>query len=162
VNSGAGASENFLRSGDAAKEQAIRARVYDRGTEAWVVLAEFVRAGMVRGLPQEVVNDLCNRRFMTKPGGEPMPRLRLERKGDYSKRSGRGSPNKADACALCALAVKERMGVMPYSHVVQRDGSAVAPQAYAGMAPSGPRQIGFVENTGDDDGWDDGGYGEPD
>lgn len=162
VNSGAGASENFLRSGDAAKEQAIRARVYDRGTEAWVVLAEFVRAGMVRGLPQEVVNDLCNRRFMTKPGGEPMPRLRLERKGDYSKRSGRGSPNKADACALCALAVKERMGVMPYSHVVQRDGSAVAPQAYAGMAPSGPRQIGFAENTGDDDGWDDGGYGEPD
>lgn len=151
VNSSVVASDNFLRAGEESKEQRARARIADRGTEAWVVLSEFIRAGMVRGLPQEVLNDLCNRRFMTRPGGETAPKLRLEPKADFGKRSGKGSPNKTDACALAALAVKERLGVMPFGGVPVPDARAVLPQAYAGE-PSyeGVTRIGFDDNAGRD------------
>ena len=165
VNSSVVASDSFIRAGEGAKEQKARAKIADRGTEAWVVLSEFIRAGMVRGLPQEVINDLCNRRFAVKPSGEATPKLRLEPKSEFGKRSGKGSPNKTDACALAALAVKERLGVMPFGDVPVPDERAVVPQAYGAGEVGGPVQIGFDENDRDSDGDDFSGvgaFGDPD
>jgi hypothetical protein len=56
------------------------------------------------------------------------------------KRCRGGSPNQTDACALAALAVKERLGVMPYGGVPAPQASSVVPQAYgaAGPAPEIP------------------------
>jgi hypothetical protein len=129
VNSSVVASDYPLRAGDGQK---AKARIADRGTESWMVLAEFIRAGMVRGLPQIVVNDLCNRRFATRgQSGEPTAKSKLEPKADFGKRMGKGSPNETDACALAALAVKERLGVQPFGSLDIAQVEAVAPSAYA-------------------------------
>ena len=119
INSSERASEFPLRALDATP---ARKRVRDRGTESWFVLAEFCRAGMVRGLPQDAVDGLIQRRYLTKTNStsgstnEPITPLRLESKDDFIKRF-KGSPNKTDACALAALAVKERLGIVPYGSV---------------------------------------------
>lgn len=87
-------------------------------------MAEFCRAGQVRGLPQSALDGLVRRRFALRPGTNvPVSPLRLENKEAFITRH-RGSPNETDACALAALAVRERLGVMPY-------GSAPAPSARA-------------------------------
>ena len=121
VNSSVRASDSPIRANDTRKACET---LYDRGTEAWCVLAEFCKAGMVRGLPDDVVRALTTRRFaMKRVKGEDIcvsfP-LRLEDKRTFKRRSsgpggGYGhSPDEADACALAALAVKERLGVVPF------------------------------------------------
>ena len=122
-------------------------RVKDRGAEAWVVLAEFCRAGQVRGLPQGALDGLLRRRFALKPGSNvPVTPLRLENKDEFIKRC-RGSPNQTDACALAALAVKERLGVMPYGGVPAPQAFAMIPQAYGGAGPA--PEIPDSEYSGD-------------
>lgn len=115
VNNAVRASENPIRA--AGDVSPARDKIYDRGTEAWEVLAEFCRAGQVRGLPPEALQALCSRRYAThgRTGSIRFPN-RLEPKDDFAKRF-KGSPNEADACALAALAVKERMGIMPFGHL---------------------------------------------
>jgi hypothetical protein len=138
INASARASEVPIRALD---QTPANKRVRDRGAEAWVVLAEFCRAGQVRGLPQEALEGLIRRRFAMKPGSNvPASPLRLEGKEDFMKRCRGGSPNQTDACALAALAVKERLGVMPYGGVPAPQASSVVPQAYgaAGPAPEIP------------------------
>jgi hypothetical protein len=138
INASARASEVPIRALD---QTPANKRVRDRGAEAWVVLAEFCRAGQVRGLPQEALDGLIRRRFAMKPGSNvPASPLRLEGKEDFMKRCRGGSPNQTDACALAALAVKERLGVMPYGGVPAPQASSVVPQAYgaAGPAPEIP------------------------
>jgi hypothetical protein len=130
VNSSKIASDTFLRAGETQEALKAKARIADRGTEAWFVLAEFARAGMIRGLPIDVKNDLCNRRYQRKADGSDLPKMRLESKDDFCKRVGHGSPNEADACALAALAVKERMGIMPYGSVPTQNPEGVIPEAY--------------------------------
>ena len=140
VNSSARASEAPLRAFDANKTMDT---VYDRGTEAWCVLAEFCRSGQVRGLPQDVVKALTMRRFATKmvrdasgakvPGAVQNP-LRLEPKPEFKQRYGR-SPNEADACALAALAVKERLGLLPFAYAVPRRQDAQAPNPFDSDTP---------------------------
>lgn len=115
VNSGERASDAPIRAvgtGDPA-----RSSIKDRGTEAWVVLAEFCRAGQVRGLPAPAVAALVARRFKMKSRETIDTPLRLEPKEEFAKRF-RGSPNETDACALAALAAKERFGVMPYGGII--------------------------------------------
>lgn len=121
VNSSVKASELPLRAGD---PRPARETVKDRGTEAWWVLAEFCRAGQVRGLPKEAVRALTSRRLATrgKLGVAEFP-YRLEPKKEFNARFG-GSPNEADACALAALAVKERLGVLPYGYLPSRPSAA--------------------------------------
>lgn len=121
VNSSVKASELPLRAGD---PRPARETVKDRGTEAWWVLAEFCRAGQVRGLPKEAVRALTSRRLATrgKLGVAEFP-YRLEPKREFNARFG-GSPNEADACALAALAVKERLGVLPYGYLPSRPSAA--------------------------------------
>lgn len=124
VNFAVRASEASLRAADLHKAKEV---VYDRGTEAWCVLAEFCRAGQVKGLPHKVVEQLCDRRFaanmvkdaagMKRPAGVKTP-LRLEDKEEYKKRHHGESPDECDACALAALAVKERIGLIPFGYVI--------------------------------------------
>lgn len=131
-------SETPLRAFD---DRLIKDLIYDRGTEAWCVLAEFIRAGMVRGLPPEVISQLTRRRFaskmvkdatgMKRPAGAVNP-LRLESKEDYCARTHDHSPDEADACAMAALAIKERIGLLPFGYVVSLPGQE-APQEQPGV-----------------------------
>lgn len=114
VNSSQRASEYPLRALDSRKAKEV---VYDRGTEAWAVLAEFCRAGMVRGLPREAIEQLTRRRYACRAGTtSQMFPLRMEGKDKLRLRI-KKSPDECDACALAALAVKERLGIMPFSYV---------------------------------------------
>ena len=115
VNNSERASELPLRAAGLAAK--ARDTIYDRGTESWIVLAEFCRAGMVRGLSPKALAGLVNRRFATRGAtGDIMKPLRSEPKDKFNKRF-RGSPNETDACALAALVVKERIGVLPFGHL---------------------------------------------
>lgn len=117
VNNSVRASEEPLRAND---PRQVKETIYDRGTEAWCVLAEFVKAGQVRGLPAEALRALTSRRFAmkkTKSGlGTVAFPLRLESKDDFKKRF-KHSPDECDACALAALAAKERLGFMPFGYI---------------------------------------------
>ena len=90
----------------------------DRAAEAWCTLALFCKAGMVRGLPRAAAEALVKRRYLT-PKNSMAPRkpLKLEPKEDFKKRVFKRSPDEADACALGALIVKERLGILPYGWV---------------------------------------------
>ena len=154
VNSSASASSFPLRAGDT---QEARQRVADRGTEAWMVLAEFIKAGQVRGLPQSVVNDLCNRRYLSGANGEPRAKSKLEPKDAFCSRVGHGSPNEADACALAALAAKERCGVMPFGGVPPPETGSVVPDVPPGPPPPEVPEADFSGDYGPDD-YGDGGY----
>ena len=166
VNFAERASEAPMRAFDARPAKEI---VYDRGTEAWCVLAEFCRAGQVKGLPPEVVRALTTRRFaanmvkdasgVKRPAGVRTP-LRLERKEEFKARYGGSSPDEADACAMAALAVKERVGLIPFGYV-QRKAPLPSPDAAPDARPvsvvvSGARVDGFDARP-EDGGGDDGG-----
>ena len=128
INNSVRASDRQLRAYD---QRPTKEFVKDRGTEAWMVLAEFCKAGMVRGLTPEALSGLTQRRFATRPGSDdPVTPLRMEAKDDFIKRF-RGSPNDTDACALAALAVKERFGIIPF-----RDSGSGSPR---GDVPHGIR-----------------------
>ena len=86
-----------------------------RDAEAWCVLADFCKAGQVRGLPKPVVDALTKRRFHTNKGSTvPVTPLALEDKDAFKARVFKRSPDEADAAANAALAVKERLGILPY------------------------------------------------
>lgn len=151
VNNAERASEAPLRAFDGRPAKEI---VYDRGTEAWCVLAEFCRAGQVKGLPREALSALTSRRFAARmvkdasgakrPAGVVTP-LRLERKEDFKARFGR-SPDECDACANAALAMKERVGIVPFGYVsrpaVERPGAAPANMSVA-VSVTGARSADF-------------------
>lgn len=156
VNNSVRASELPIRVADS---RPARDTIYDRGTEAWCVLAEFCKAGMVRGLPPEALRALTTRRFAMRRSKGAVASLnfplRLESKEDFRRRF-KKSPDECDACALAALAAKERYGLQPFGYLVR----APDPSAFTPAEPSGPR----VQVTQDDqysasyaDG-DDGGY----
>lgn len=125
VNNSVRASDDPLRANDA---RPAKETIYDRGTEAWCVLAEFIKAGQVRGLPAEALRALTTRRFAVKKSkggvGSTMFPLRLESKEDFKKRF-KHSPDECDACALAALAVKERIGLLPFGYVAPIQPSAM-------------------------------------
>ena len=132
VNNAERASETPLRAaGDVRPAKDI---VYDRGTEAWATLAEFCRAGMVRGLPLEALRGLTTRRYAVRTGSiTVMQPLRLEDKKSFKKRF-RKSPDETDACALAALVVKERLGIVPFGMF-----PLMRPQGLVSSSPAAPR-----------------------
>ena len=144
VNSSERASKAALRAADARETKSF---VYDRGTEAWCVLAEFVRAGQVRGLPQEAVHALTTRRYafdmvrdssgLRRPAGVKYP-MRLEKKEEYKARNRGRSPDECDACALAALAAKERLGMMPFAYVLAAQAPAPGASPFDSPAPKPP------------------------
>ena len=141
----------------------MKETVYDRGTEAWCVLAEFCRAGQVKGLPMTVVEALTQRRYaanMVKdasgqkvPAGVKNP-LRLEDKEEFKKRYHGRSPDECDACAMAALAIKERCGLLPFGYIKrQPDQSALVPQVNCGakvILPVGDADFGTEFDDTDD------------
>jgi hypothetical protein len=148
VNNSVRATDAPLRANDPRPASEI---VYDRGTEAWYVLADFCRAGMVRGLPVEALRALTTRRFMTRAGtGVLASPLRLEPKKQFRLRF-RKSPDEADACALAALIVKERIGVAPFGSFPRVDPSALVSVAPPPPPPSLPPE---TWTTGGADGTD--------
>lgn len=160
VNFAARASEEPLRAFDV---HPVKETVYDRGTEAWCVLAEFCRAGQVKGLPMTVVEALTQRRYaanMVKdasgqkvPAGVKNP-LRLEDKEEFKKRYHGRSPDECDACAMAALAIKERCGLLPFGYIKQQpDQSALVPQVNCGakvILPVGDADFGTEFDDTDD------------
>ena len=127
----------------------IREYICDRGTESWCVLAEYVKAGMVYGLPPSVVRALTTRRFANRTDratgivlGQAMP-MRLEDKATFAKSTGSGgggfgaSPDECDACALAALAVKERIGLLPFGFLAASPQGDIGQEAFP--SPSAPR-----------------------
>jgi len=117
VNSSVRASDRLFREGS---PDMSREKFKDRGAEAWAVLAEFCRAGMVRGLPPAAQQQLCSRRWAVAKNKVQFPR-RMESKEDWCKRSVKGSvksPNDCDAAALAALAVKEAGSLLPWQMAV--------------------------------------------
>lgn len=131
VNFSQRASENPLRATDSRKAKEI---VYDRGTEAWAVLAEFCRAGMVKGLPEEALSQLTHRRYACRAGTTTqLYPLRMESK-DVLRQRIKKSPDEADACALAALAVKERLGILPFQFIIKSNAS-VDENAFLGQRP---------------------------
>lgn len=126
VNNAVRASESPLRG--AGDIRPAKETIYDRGTEAWCVLAEFCKAGQVRGLPPKALEALTSRRFALKTvkdmsgrkvASGPVWPLRMEDKGEFKRRF-KKSPDECDACALAALAAKERAGLVPYGFMVER------------------------------------------
>jgi hypothetical protein len=112
INNSARASDKPVRNLDS---RPAREHIKDRGTEAWITLSAFCQAGMVRGLPQAALEGLTTRRFALRPNSsEPCMPMRLEPKEEFVKRLRGHSPDDTDACALAALAVKERLGVIPF------------------------------------------------
>lgn len=138
VNNSVRASEAPLRAADA---RPAKETIYDRGTEAWCVLAEFCKAGMVRGLPMEALRALTTRHFAMKRGrggalvSMNFP-LRLEPKDEFRKRF-KKSPDECDACANAALAAKERFGLLPFGYLP----SAVSPSATVSVTPAAPAAV---------------------
>lgn len=123
VNNSARASDAPLRAND---PRPAKETIYDRGAEAWCVLAEFCRAGQVRGLPAEALRALEERRYAVKAGTTTTSfPLRLEPKDQFKSRIFKKSPDEADACALAALAVKERIGLPPFGFIVPPPPSAL-------------------------------------
>lgn len=125
VNSGERASERQFRAYD---PKPARESYADRGTEAWCVLAEFCRAGQVRGLPEEARRALTTRHFMTvsDKSDELRNPLRMEPKKVFKPRFGR-SPDVCDACALAALAVKESLGMLPFGDLPRPSADMAVP-----------------------------------
>lgn len=140
VNNSVRASDSPMRANDTRPAKEI---VFDRGTEAWCVLADFCKAGMVRGLPMEALRALTTRRFAMKNGsGVIMNPLRMEDKKTFKTRF-KKSPDEADACALCALAVKERLGIVPFGFL-----PVMEPTAMVSTAPQAP-QVSIPDETWD-------------
>ena len=127
VNSAVKASEAPLRA--AGDVRPAREIVYDRGAEMWCVLAEFCKAGQVRGLSAETLRAITTRRFAVRAGTSAvMQPLRLEDKKSFKARFGK-SPDECDASSLAALAVKERMSVVPFGGMpVMMPDAVLAPE----------------------------------
>ena len=79
----------------------------NRVTELWYALYHFVRHDQVRGAASDLQAELCQREML--PQFRP---ARIEAKTDMKKRTNR-SPDLADAAALVAALVRERLGLLP-------------------------------------------------
>lgn len=148
VNNSEKASDRPLRANSQLK---CCERFRDRAAEAWGVLAEFCKAGMVRGLPAEAVRQLQARRYMAVSKGSVTPKFPfvLEKKEDFKERFKR-SPDEADACALAALAVKEVLGVLPFGWLPAAP-EPIVPQAALPQTATLPPSVEFDEGGTDDD-----------
>lgn len=130
VSNSVRASDRPIRFG---QSDLCRDRYRDRGTEAWCVLAEFCKAGMVKGLPAEALRGLVQRRFAVRKGTtQQMTPLTLESKDDFKIRF-RKSPDETDACALAALAVKEVLGILPFGWLPPANSPLVGAQSPASV-----------------------------
>ena len=163
VNNSVRASDLPIRAGS---PQAARDQYYDRGSESWAVLAEFIRAGQVRGLSPEAIRQITTRRWQTKSSASStlsFP-LRMEPKEAWAARHavrGAKSPNECDAAALAAMAAKERAGIVPWASAVPEltPAGGLPGNAAAAACPS-PLSESVPEPDYDGASLDFGGYSE--
>ena len=152
VNFSQRASEEIFR---ANSDIQARERFRDRATEAWCILAEYCKAGMVCGLSTEVVRALTTRRFATLPNSKTQKfPLQLESKDEFKKRF-KKSPDEADAAALAALAVKERLGILPYGWMAPASKQVIDPAENTQNFAPLPTSTVFEEGTSGHDALDD-------
>ena len=90
-------------------------------------------------LPQEAAQQFCSRRF--RRGKVP---LALETKQEFAKRKSGGSPDEADALALCCFSAER---LRPRADT--RPGSFSA--LFAGLRHGKPLEMGYSENSVDAD-----------
>lgn len=127
----------------------------DRATEAWCVLAMYCKAGMVRGLSERAMRQLCARRFATLPNSVvPKQPLQLESKDAFKERFKGQSPDECDAAALAALAVKEVLGILPYGWLPAADKPLIEQPAMPSVSVL-PVSTDFAEGPSSSDGLDD-------
>lgn len=150
INNSEKASEFPIRAGSPVKGCE---KYKNRVAEGWCVLSDFCKAGMVRGLPKEVVRQLTKRRFFTRKGSTvPVTPLRLEEKEEFKLRI-KKSPDEGDAAANAALAVKEVLGILPYGWLPTSRPLIEQPQQNY-MAASLPPSVVLSEGGADYDGID--------
>jgi hypothetical protein len=92
-----------------------------RDTATWThfLIYEYALRGQIRGMPIDAVQQMCRRRL------QPKARLiAMESKDDYKQRTGLGSPDDADACAICAAVARMVLGLMPGSSEWQKSDKA--------------------------------------
>lgn len=148
-----------VNNSERASEHPIRAnaqvrccdRFRDRAAEAWGVLAEFCKAGMVRGLPDEARRQMQARRYMSVSKTSVTPKFPfvLEKKEDFKERF-KKSPDEADACALAALAAKEVLGILPFGWLPAASGPVIAQPAMPQTSVL-PASTEFEEGGSEDD-----------
>ena len=128
INYSTSASEEAM---SIASPEEAKKKYRDKITEAWAILAEYVKFGQVRGLSEACAKQLVSRQFMThaKTGVVLEPR-RLEQKKIYKSRTMQGSPDEADAAAMAAYLVRHKLGILP--------GANVYPQAHVPAADVTP------------------------
>ncbi len=114
---GGRASESPMSLADSA---GANKKVGNMGTEIWSALAEFGRYGQIRGLSKVASSQLTRRRLSAKR----FPKI-LETKAEFKKRSGLGSPDEADAAALCMAVARFVLGVRPGASMLEPQGRSL-------------------------------------
>lgn len=84
----------------------------NRVTELWAIGRSFVRAGQIKGLPQEVARELKSRQYETVKGAQM--KMKVESKREMKARIG-FSPDLGDAAMILIEVCRERFGFTPGS-----------------------------------------------
>lgn len=116
-----------------------RPRFRDLVTQMWYQVARLGREGRLRAFPQEAAQQFCSRRF--RRGKVP---LALETKQEFARRKSGGSPDEADALALCCFSAER---LRPCADT--RPGSFTS--LLAGLRHGKPLGMGYSENSVDAD-----------
>ena len=116
-----------------------RPRFRDLVTQMWYQVARLGREGRLRAFPQEAAQQFCSRHF--RRGKVP---LALETKQEFAKRKSGGSPDEADALALCCFSAER---LRPRADT--RPGSFTS--LFAGLRHGKPLDMGYSENSVDAD-----------
>lgn len=81
-------------------------------TEMWMVAKEMMMSGQVRGLTENVIKELCGRRYdEAKNGRDERGRIKIEETKAYKKRLGK-SPDEASAFLLALQLARERYSLL--------------------------------------------------
>lgn len=114
-----------------------RPRFRDLVTQMWYQVARLGREGRLRAFPQEAARQFCSRHF--RRGKVP---LALETKQEFARRKSGGSPDEADALALCCFSAER---LRPRADT--RPGSLTS--LLAGLRHGKPLDMGYSENSVD-------------
>lgn len=95
------------------EDDRVAKEVYaNRVSELWGTMGRFIKAGQVRGLHMEIIQELCLRRIDENPNQQ---KIKAEPKTKMKKRI-RRSPDAGDACVYALALVRERLGIYPGKH----------------------------------------------
>ncbi len=87
-------------------------RYTDLMTEMWMFLKELLMSGQLKNLPENIIEQLCARRYGEGSGRDKKGRIILEENRKTKKRFGKGT-DEANALAVCAHVAKMHYGLVP-------------------------------------------------